>query len=176
MKSRSAQLRERHRRIFAWSLAAAVVVHLALFILTPAFRSETENQPEIRVLTVDRGPGPQTLVEVLFGPPAISALDGTVWPEPPDHLLKVSRLVRLPMGCGAVAPGGGGDLQGRVRLRVRASGLVDVVDVTESTGSSCGDSVMTILAGSLWYRWLPNDRFPPPVDLVQPLTLTGLHD
>ncbi len=176
MPTRSQQLRKRHRRIFAWSLALAAVAHVAVFVLTPAFRAKAPTGREIEVLTADKGDFPGISVELVFGPPTISALDGTVWPEPLDHQLLAARRVRLPRGCGPLTRRGEEPLQGQVRLRVKASGLVDVVDLTESTGSPCGDSVMAIVAGSLWYRWLPNDRFPPPVDLVQPVTLTDLRD
>ena len=28
------------------------------------------------------------------------------------------------------------------------------------------------VAGDLWYRWLPNEEFPAPVELIQPLSFT----
>lgn len=42
----------------------------------------------------------------------------------------------------------------------------------QSSGFPCGDAVLQRIAGDLWYRWLPNDEFPPPVELVQTLSFT----
>ena len=39
-----------------------------------------------------------------------------------------------------------------------------------STGSACGDATLARVAGDLWYRWLPSEEFPAPVDVVQPLS------
>jgi hypothetical protein len=36
--------------------------------------------------------------------------------------------------------------------------------------------VITELADALWHRWLPNERFPPPVDLVQPVRIAATSD
>ena len=74
VRSRSAELRARNRRVFAWSLCLAALIHVAVFVL---------------------------------------------WP-----------------------------------------------------GDACGDQVIETVAGDLLYHWLPSERFPAPVDLIQPVTLT----
>lgn len=67
-------------------------------------------------------------------------------------------------------------LSGRVHLRVNATGRVETVELTQSVGHICADEVITTVAASMWYHWLPNDRFPGPVDLDQPITLATARD
>lgn len=171
MKSRSEQLRERHRRIMGWSLVGAVAVHAVAFLLMPAFRAEPLGGADPPLDTIGVAGGANAEVEVLFGPPTISAQDGTDWTEPPERVLPAERAVRLDPDCVALITGDRMPLRGRVRLRVKASGRVDVLGLPESTGDACGDRIAKEVAGDLWYHWLPNDRFPAPVDLVQPVVL-----
>lgn len=173
MESRAAQLRDRHRRIFGWSLFAAVVLHVAVFVLSPTFRTELLDGPDAELRTTDASTEVPFFVDLLFGPPTISAPDGSLWTEPPDRVLQADHGVRLPAGCTELE---GMPLHGTVRLRVRASGRVDRATLTESTGSRCGDEVVAMVATDLWYQWLPNDRFPAPVELTQPVTVTEARD
>ena len=53
-----------------------------------------------------------------------------------------------------------------------ASGHTLVDGIEESTGDECADQVILTLANDLFYRWIPSERFPAPVDLIQPVTLT----
>jgi hypothetical protein len=62
-------------------------------------------------------------------------------------------------------------LRGYVRLQVLASGRTLVAGIDESTGDRCADRVILDLARDLLYRWIPNERFPAPVQLIQPVTL-----
>jgi hypothetical protein len=169
VKSRSEQLRERQRRVFRWSLGIAILLHGALFAFVQ-FRTEPlAGWDEEEVAEASPGEGRPFYVEVVFGPPEITRPGGGVVRE--DRQLEADRTVLLPPGCGVLAQTIEGEPHGRVRLRVRRSGRTDVVEVTQSTGSACGDEVVRMMAGALWYHWLPNERFPAPVDLIQPVTL-----
>lgn len=171
MSSRSAQLRRRHRRIVLWSLAGAAVVHVAAFVLWPGFRPDPLFAPDVRSGSEaeEQAPGgPPTHVELVFGPPDIRGPGGALIRE--ERRLEVEHVLALPPEC-ALAREGGLPARGRVALRVWTSGHADVTDLVESTGTECGDAVMTDVAGALWYRWLPSERFPAPVDLIQPVTL-----
>ena len=170
MKSRSEQLRERHRRVFQWSLGVAILLHGALFAFLQ-FRGEplAASEEGEEIAEGSPGEGRPFYVEVVFGPPEITRPDGELVRE--DRRLEASRTVLLPPACGVLAQTREGEPHGRVRLRVSRSGRADVVGVTESTGSACGDEVVRMMAGALWYHWLPSERFPAPVDLIQPVTL-----
>lgn len=176
VKSRAEELRGRHRKILAWSLGAAAVVHLGVFFLTPTFEAEplTGSDPEVEAVETSRTVSAE--VDLLFGPPVIRARDGSVWPEPPERHLEARRGVQLPALCAGLARPARTPLRGRIRLRVLASGRVEVVGMAESSGDLCADQVLTDVANSLQYEWLPDERFPAPVDLVQPVTLTGVQE
>ena len=77
METRAAQLRARDRKVLAWSLIAAVVVHLVAFVLVPAFRTKPIATWGLRPQATRESNEGVTRVEVLFGPPTISAPDGT---------------------------------------------------------------------------------------------------
>jgi len=174
VESRAAELRRRDGRVLRWSLAAAALVHVAAFVLWPSFRIEPF--PGLSEATAQDGGGEGTpiWVEAVFGPPEISLGDGRVHRE--DRQLEASRVLLLPPECSVLGQGDGSRPHGRVHLRVWKSGRTDVLAITESTGSDCGDEVISAMAGALWYRWLPNDRFQAPVDLVQPVTLVPASD
>lgn len=169
MRTRSEELRRRHRRVLAWSLAAAALLHVVVFLVLPGLRTEGMDVGDGRLEGVNASRG--ALVDVLFGPPEISEADGTTWQEPPERRLQVVRLVRLPADCTVLRESDAERVGGRVRLTVDAAGQVDVVRVTEGTGHACADRVITQLAGDLHYHWLPDERFAAPVDLIQPVTL-----
>jgi hypothetical protein len=174
MRTRSEQLRDQYRKIFAWSLTAAVVVHVAVFVLVPGFHAKALYPGESLRRDTTASGGQGTPIHVLFGPPSIDVPGGGTWVEPPERVLEVDRAVDLPPGCRALSRAGGATLHGRVRLRVDSAGLAGVVQLAESTGHPCADRAMALVAGDLWYHWLPDARFAAPVDLVQPVTLTEL--
>lgn len=171
MTTRSEQLREKHRRILAWSLLGAVAIHLAVFLLMPQFRAEPLGGSETVLDTTGVASGANATVEVLFGPPSVRQTDGSHWTAPPERVLPAERDVRLETECLALASGGRMPLRGGVQLRVRPSGRVDVLGLPRSTGDACGDRIVKEVAGALWYRWLPDERFPAPVEVDQPVTL-----
>jgi len=168
--SRSEELRERHRRVFRWSLGIAVLLHVALFALWPRIQVQPlAGSEEEEIAEGSPGDGRPFYVEVVFGPPEIMTTDGRVVRE--DRHLEASRVVLLPPECGVLEQTADEKPHGRVGLRVWQSGRTDVVGIDQSTGSDCGDQVITMMAGALRYLWLPNERFPAPVDLIQPVTL-----
>ncbi len=171
MTTRSQQLRARGRRVFAWSLVGAAAIHVAVFLLAPGFRTELLTSQEIRLDPTGGGQGVPTLVALFFGPPTLTAPDGTTGTEPPRRVLRDERLVVFPPDCAPFTGRGDVTLHGSVHLHVNPSGRTKVVEVARTTGNDCGDAVMTIVADALWYHWLPNDRFPAPVDVIQPITM-----
>lgn len=174
MRSRAEELRKQHRKVLAWALAAAAVFHVGLFLLHPGLRSEATWTANARLEGVDAVGG--AAVDVRFGPPRITAPDGTVVQEPPERRLQVVRLMRLPANCDVLHQTPELLVRGSVRIRVDPGGYAKAVEVAESTGHACADQVIMRLAGDLQYHWLPSERFPAPVDLVQPVTLVEAVD
>lgn len=168
MKSRAEELRRQHRKVLFWAIGVAAVLHVVAFLALPGFRNEVtwiSGEDLVGVDPIDGSP-----VDVRFGPPLISAPDGSVAQEPPERTLQVVRLMSLPAGCDVLGDAGA-LLPGSVRLKVDPGGYAEALEVVQSTGFPCSDQVMMRLAGDLQYHWLPNERFPAPVHLVQPVTL-----
>lgn len=174
MKSRADELRKQHRRMLAWALAAAGGLHAVLFLLLPGLPTEATWSPDPQlegVPAIDEG-----MVDVRFGPPQITTADGAVVQEPSERRLQVVRLMRLPANCDALRQVPELLIRGSVRLRVDPGGYAEVMEVVESTGYTCADQMLVELAGDLQYHWLPSERFPAPVHLVQPVTLVEVVD
>lgn len=174
MQTRSAELRARHRKIFAWSLGAAVVLHVALFWLAPTFHAEPLGGMEVQGYVETGTDGPLLVLGLFFGPPTIFPGDGESWTEPAERVLEAGRIVRLSPECEGY--GLGAPLSGSARLRVDGAGYAMDVEVAESTGEPCADEALTIVADALRYHWLPNERFPAPVEVVQPVTLVEVEE
>lgn len=173
MPSRSEELRRRDRKVFAWAMAVAVGAHLALFAGSVTIRTIFFEADD---LSVDRGAGFEgraVYVALRFGPPAITAHDGTIRIEPADRFLEADRLVPLDPECAELVEVGGVlPLHGRVRLIVGGSGRASVAQITRGTGHECTDEVIRQVAEALRYHWLPSAEYPNPVDLEQPVTVT----
>ena len=169
MSDRIRRRRRSDRRVLLWCIGIAAALHVVLLTGFPRIRAGDAPFPIFSDdLTVEEGAVP---LELFFGPPAISNDAGEVSLEPPERVLEAERVVYLQPGCRAIIGGSGTVIRGSVRLRVRSTGLVDVMGVVRSTGVPCGDDVMETVAGELWYRWLPSEEFPAPVELVQPVSL-----
>ena len=176
MQTRAQQLRARDRKVLAWSLGVAAVLHVLAFWLLPGIQAQPVNAPDVELRrTPNAKGGERALVAVLFGPPSITEQGGGVWTEPSDRVLKAARLVSLPRECITLVGQDRTPIHGRVHLQVDAGGLAANATMAESTGDACGDKVLALLAGDLWYHWLPTKRFPAPVDLVQPVTLADVR-
>jgi len=172
MGTRGTELRRRDRRVILWSLAIAAVVHAAVFLLWPTMQIEPLAVEETLVEAGGEIVGIMVAVDVTFGPPMIFEADGSVTLEPPDRVLQADRILGLPTECEALLERDRTPAQGLVRLQVVASGHTIVGGLEESTGDECADEVILTVANDLLYRWIPSDRFPAPVDLLQPVTLT----
>lgn len=147
-----------------------MVIHLAAF----AFWPEVPVEPLDGGALVEREPEDvedelrRVRVVARFGPPRILAPDGGWVDEPPDRFLEAGRAIHLPGYClDRVLT-----VEGRVRLRLNDEGRVDLTRIEEGTGSPCGNLALRAVAGDLWYRWLPDERFPAPVELIQPVSLS----
>lgn len=169
MTDQIARRKKAERRLFVLCGSIAAVLHVVLFVVLRETRITVEDREyDIESIEItDRKPIP---LDLFFGPPAITDAAGGFSVEPPERVLEVDRLVYLPGTCRAIIRGSGDVARGSVRLRVNAMGRVDVLGVERSTGFLCGDATLTRVAGDLWYRWLPTEEFPAPVELVQPLS------
>lgn len=110
-------------------------------------------------------------VRISFGPPEIVTSDGGLEPEPDDRMLEAERLIRLPDECREPVRTAGELPSGRVRAWLNPRGEVFRTAIEESAGHACGDELIRMVTDLLWYRWLPNDEHPWPVELVQPVAL-----
>lgn len=172
---RTDELRKRDRRVLRWSLGVAAALHVAVFVLFPAFRVEVLSTPDLELDTVGVAGVANATVEVLFGPTIVRLADGSGWEAPSDRVLSADRDVRLPEECLHLAGEERPPMTGRVGLRIKASGRVDVMGLASGTGDPCADGVLSEVAGALWYHWLPNDRAPAPVLVEQPVTLVAAY-
>jgi len=169
MKSRAEQLRRQHRRVLAWGFSVAAILHIGAFLLLPGLRTESAGISKLVLEGVPAVGG--AMVDVRFGPPEIRRPDGAIVREPSQRTLQVVRLRRLPADCDVQGWATEVGVSGSVRLRVGVDGRAENPEIASSTGSRCADWLLTTLAGDLRYLWLPNERFPAPVELVQPVTL-----
>ncbi len=162
----------RNRRIFGWSFAAAALLHAWLLFGGPQWGIERGDR--VGGLPGD-GPSPDAmqLLDVSFGPPVILGDDGSRNPEPPGRTLEARDIdvarMPIPPGCEWVRRQGIGAGEAEVRLTVGPYGLVTRAELERSGGDPCVDHVLVVVAGTLWYRWLPDERYPPPVHLIQPI-------
>jgi hypothetical protein len=170
--SRSDELRKRSRRVFAISLAAAVAVHVAILFGVPSFRVRILG-PSGTKANVDAVATTWQRFNVFFGPPEITAPDGSLHVEPASRVLEADNVkisdLRQPESCNGRTVASIVPTAGRVQVQVNESGRVAMAEIARSTGDACRDAILTDIASALWYQWIPNDRFPAPLDLVQPL-------
>lgn len=157
-------------------MLAAVAFHGALFVFFFVVRADV--QSDFSTAEEREGESPILgFVDVHFGPPEIIREDGTVWKEPPERVLEVQNLnlleLHLPPECfdgreRALVP-----LEARLQLELNVFGRIAAAAVESSAGDACGDGFLIAIAESLWYQWLPNEEFPAPVDLVQPMRVVA---
>lgn len=172
MPSRSEQVRRRDRKVFAWAMGVAGVAHVALLAGSVTFRTIFFEADDLSVGREGGTEGRTVYVALRFGPPAITAPDGTIRIEPSGRFLEADRLVPLEAECAELVETGGVlPLHGRVRLIVGGSGRASVAEITRGTGHECTDEVVRQVAEALRYHWLPSEAYPNPVDLEQPVTV-----
>lgn len=176
MNTRSEQLRRRSRRVFVVSFLVAAVLHVAILFGMPAFHAVLPDGPASAEGDVVSVATRWQRFDVEFGPPEITDADRRIWVEPATRVLRVQDVeisdLREPVACDGRTLESIVPTSGRVRVRLAESGRVTVATIAESTGDACRDDILTAIAASVWYHWIPNDRFPAPVDLVQPLSVT----
>lgn len=180
------EIRARHERnlrrsnvIFALSFLVALGVHLVILLRGPIFEVEIpEADPgppamDVQIDVVDVG----SLLDVTFLPPVILAADGSLRPEPPERVLEAQQVDASDTLGSSACAGRARDsivpFSGRVHVRVNQHGRVIRAEVRESLGDPCRDRLIAEISGSVWYRWLPNEEHPAPVDLIQPVRVTG---
>ena len=174
MSHRIDRRRRADRRLFIGCWVLAGLLHVVLFLVVPV--RDALARPGLS-LELAEAPAPgATLLDLYFGPPAISGSSGRVSVEPPERFLETERLVHVPAACRAVIRSSGNDIRGSVRLRVKVTGRVDVTGVVRSSGIRCADDLLERVAGDLLYHWLPSEDFPAPVELTQPMRLSEKID
>lgn len=168
--------RRKENRVLVVALGVAAVLHVAAFVLVGWSRTGPEWSPDREAVTLEPAPWTGTPIDVFFGPPRIYRTDGSLAEEPDDRVLEAARLMGMPPTCLSreIPPSAPGS--GEVRLVVNEDGRIDHVALTGSTGDACWDAVAVRVAGQLWYRWLPSDAFPAPVELLQPITVGLTQD
>ena len=174
MPSSLPERRRRDRRIVGIGVAVAAVLHVVALVVLPGLPIPEEVPAELEVDRSKAVGGRSIPLDVFFGPPTIEDASGRPSLEPPTRVLSTERIVFLPASCRVRIQGTNEVFSGSVRLDVLASGRVEVMGVEQSTGAACADEVLTRVAGDLWYRWLRNDKFPPPVRLTQPMTFVEI--
>lgn len=167
--TRSGELRARFRRVLLASIGVAVVVHVAVFVLWPEMRADPADGWSAEPRAAASGVATPLQLRVAFGPPEIRDAEGR--PQRVDRRLEAEHLLALPAECARGRTSGSLPARGTVSLVVRRSGRTDVQALVETSGDPCTDALITAAADALDYRWLPNDTFPAPVELVQPVTL-----
>jgi len=163
MKTRTGEIRKDQRRVLLWSLFIASALHVAVFLAWPTMTVKLPPQARSHDASV--------YVDVLFGPPGILGADGSISREPLERFLGVDRILNLKTECQTLTLQGETLARGSVYLRVGKSGHAGFQRIHESTGHECADQVIAGAAAALRYDWLPNERFPAPVDLIQPVTV-----
>ncbi|MDE2983035.1 MAG: hypothetical protein OXU74_17730 [Gemmatimonadota bacterium] len=176
MSHRIDRRRKADRRLFIGCWVLAGLLHVVLFLVVPGFGRDGLARPGLSLELAETPAPGATLLDLFFGPPAISGPSGRVSVEPPERFLETERLVHVPAACLAVIRSSGNDIRGSVRLRVKVTGRVDVTGVVRSSGIRCADDLLERVAGDLLYHWLPSGDFPAPVQLTQPMRLSENTD
>lgn len=177
MPTQLGERRRREGRTLGVGLAVAAVLHAVGFLMLPGLPESEQGPPtELEVDRAEVVGGRAIPLDVFFGPPMIENSIGGLSLDPPTRVLSAQRAVFLPASCRGIIEGVGRIFRGSVQLEVEATGRAQAVRVEQSTGARCADDVLTRVAGDLWYQWLPDDRFPPPVHLIQPMTFVEIAD
>ncbi len=173
MMRRSEELRRAHRRILGWSLGVAVLLHAGLFLFSPQFRTVLPDRSSPGSVVAEDQEGEVRWIDVTFGPPTILLSGGVERQEPSDRVLEARAVniagIALEAECQWVKRV---DLRGRqatVKLQVGSDGRVRQATMVDGSGDSCVDEVLVAVAGTLWYRWLPDAGASAPVDVLQPM-------
>jgi len=175
MTTRSQQLRARDRKVLLWALFIAAAIHVAVFVLMPAFRATPVTGSDRDTTSAEAVVASPAIVSVVFGPPTILIGDSAEVTQPPDHTLRASRAVQLSTQCAWLANNLPSPLIARFRLRVAVTHEAKDVRLVETSGNVCADDALVDATRDLVYHWLPDARFRAPVQLVQPVALVGVQ-
>lgn len=155
------------------SIGIAVLAHLFFFFVAPHVRFSVTSDRVFGEAAMERLVLGDLAVDLHFGPPRILLPDGSRAEEPPDRFLEASNMALRELEVSPVCADrfqpGLPPFEGDVRLQVGREGRVTVMGLEARTWDPCADAALLSAAQSLWYRWLPDERYPAPVDLVQPL-------
>ncbi|TVP48711.1 MAG: hypothetical protein EA350_03125 [Gemmatimonadales bacterium] len=167
----------RQRRIIMVSIGIAVVAHLVFFLVAPRVQFSVTSDRIFGEAAMQRLVLGDLAVDLHFGPPRILLPDGSRVEEPPERFLEATNLALTVLEVNPVCADrfrpGLPPFEGEIRLRVGHEGRVTVMGLEAGTGDRCADAALVAAAESLWYRWLPDERHPAPVDLVQPLRVSA---
>jgi len=167
----------RQRRIIMVSIGIAVVAHLVFFLVAPRVQFSVTSDRIFGEAAMQRLVLGDLAVDLHFGPPRILLPDGSRVEEPPERFLEASNLaltvLEVNPACADRFRPGLPAFEGEVRLQVGRDGRVTVMELEARTGDPCADAALLAAAQSLWYRWLPDERYAAPVDLVQPLRVSA---
>lgn len=157
-------------------MLAAGVIHATLIVML--YRLQADVPAEVVIQDEENGEAVILgFVDVHFGPPEIFLPDGTTWNEPRERVLDVRNFdlleVHLPEACYDGPQRGLVPAEARLRLELNVLGRISDAKVESSEGDACRDGMLTAIAESLWYHWLPNEEFPAPVDLIQPVRMVA---
>lgn len=166
----------RSRRVFLWSLVAAGAAHAGVI----GFASWQASLAEARPPAVPEPSATQWTgapVDIFFGPPRIFRSDKTLAEEPPSRILEAARSIHTPSACSAHEARAATTVgSGVVLLTVNESGRIDLASVDQTTGDRCWDAVALRVVKDLRYEWLPSERFPAPVEVLQPMTVAWVFN
>jgi len=116
-------------------------------------------------------------IDVEFGPPRILLAGGLERQEPPDRVLQARDVLvsegALSEDCRPVLHRPLEGIHATVRLEVGRDGRVRATEVAQGSGRACVDEIMIVVAGTLWYHWLPDEQALAPVELFQPMRVSG---
>jgi len=170
------ELKARSRRIFFWSMVAAGAVHIVVIAFSSWRASIADARPpEVAQPSATQWTGAP--VDIFFGPPRIFLPDETLAEEPPTRILEAARSIHTPSACSSREARSTTSVgSGVARLTVNESGRIDLASVAQSTGDQCWDAVALRVVKDLRYEWLPSERFPAPVEVLQPMTVAWVFD
>jgi hypothetical protein len=170
----------RNRRIVVASVAIAAALHLVAFLVFPHVRFSVFGDARFGAAAERSMILGGMEVSLHFGPPLILLPDGSWEEEVEERVLDRERVaigdLQVELTCADAFLPDAPPREGSVRLRVDPLGYARVVALESSTGEGCADRALEVAAGALWYRWLPNARYPAPVELIQPVRLQGVAE
>lgn len=171
--ARSRRLERQAKWSLSAGLAVAAVLHVIILAFSPSFQTNRTVREFGAASELDSVGVTWRFLEVRFRPPQIELADGSLFQEPPERFLDAEVVdvgnIQLSRACRRAQIDWERPRAGSLAVEVNASGRVASAEVERSSGDRCADEVLVAIAASVWYQWLPNDRFAAPVRVVQPV-------